>query len=88
MQERLKQSSSLLFLTSSSRKMPEFTEIKLRSCTSFDKKIGGSRGDESNCLETVFPYEEIRISPGNWRRSMLVSGSTSVHYLFMTCYLT
>jgi hypothetical protein len=53
--------------------MPEFTDFKVRSCSSFDKKIGGSRGDESNCLETVFPYEEIRISPGNWRRSMLVS---------------
>lgn len=43
-------------------------ELKGRTCNSFDKYLG-----VQDCIQTIFPYQEIRISPGNWKRSVLIT---------------
>jgi hypothetical protein len=80
MKERLTRNELLGLLISSDHdedkiQQPEFSGYKIRSCNSFDdKKTRTTTQDgDANCIKPVFPYEEIRISPGNWRRSILVS---------------
>jgi hypothetical protein len=46
------------------------TIFKPRVCNSDDHADGGS---SDNCVKAEFPYKEVRISPGNWDSSVMVS---------------
>lgn len=45
-----------------------FTAPKQRTCNSDDEAL-----KRSECIPAVFPYEEVRIAPGDWESSVVVS---------------
>jgi len=47
------------------------TRFKSRVCNSDD--AGDISDTSSSCVKPTFPYKEVRIAPGNWDSSILVS---------------
>jgi len=48
--------------------------FKRRVCNSDDRANSEKGGSSSaNCEKPDFPYKEVRISPGNWDSSIVVS---------------
>jgi hypothetical protein len=48
---------------------PVYNNFNIWSCSSYDDETS----KKQNCQCPIFPYEEVRILPGNWRRSLHVS---------------
>jgi hypothetical protein len=50
------------------------TNFKPRVCNSDDRAKSEKEGSiDANCEHPDFPYKEVRISPGNWDSSIVVS---------------